>query len=239
MDTISAKPMPTNKKEAQALQSEIDRITGVYHEKVAVKASNDSIALATKAAFAPVEADYLTLEENVAKAKSGFSVIFAIMFIVLVVKIFVFAFMNYKNSLNIRGTADWAKKASNPLWAFIGWIIPVYNFVKPYSFFNELSEDTTYLLKDKGIISDDFDKEDNSSFIIGMWWGLFLVALVLGVMFIQGTFFSTGALFLKLGHASVAITVTILWALYLLEESYMILKFNQLNKTLADNESKL
>ncbi len=237
VDTLRARPVPTNRKDAQALTSEIERVNALLQEKIEIRDQHDSIVQVRRASFSPIESKYNTLEEEMLQSRKTFNIILTIFIILMVVKIFMFAFWSYKNANNVRQSARWAKKATAPFWAFLGWLIPVYNLVKPYSFTSEFWNDTEYLLKDRNILPESYDKKDNNDFYMGLWWGFFLVSL-LGLLFIWGTFFTTGPLFIKLSHFNVMLVVTICWLIYLALESLVIIRYNQLNKLMADNESK-
>lgn len=239
VDTLTAKPIPSNKNDAKKLTDEISRVTDILNEKIDIKAQNDSILNVRRAYFAPIEEDYKGIQSEVFTAKKTYRLILTITFILFALKVLLFGFWNYKNANNIRQSAKWAKKGSAPFWAFVGWLIPVYNFIKPYSFYSELTNDTVYLLKDRGIVPESFDKDDYSEFYLGLWWGFLLLALVLGMLFINGTFFSTGALFMKLNHFNVILIVTIAWAIYFALESFTIISYNKMNNLLFDNQDKL
>lgn len=239
VDTLTAKPLPANKKDATKLTDEIKRVSTILDEKIEIKAYHDSILAVTRAYFSPIESDYKEIENETFAAKKTYRIMLTVTFVLFALKVLIFAFWNYKNANNVRNSAKWAKKGTAPFWAFLGWLIPIYNFVKPYSFYSELTNDTEYLLKDKGIVPESFDKDDYSEFYLGLWWGFLLVSLVLGMLFIHGTFLGTGALFMKLNHFNVMLIVTISWALYYLLESYTIIKYNKMNKLLYDNQDKL
>ena len=238
VDTLKAKPIPTDKKAAKALADELERVSGVLKEHQATKHHNDSIVKVREAEYAPIAASYEQLEQATATAQTRFNVFYRLTFILLIAKIVLFAFWSYKNMHNIRANAVWAKKASSPIWAFVGWVIPIYNMIKPYSVTGELFNDTEYLLKEKGIVSEDYDRDDYNDFYIGMWWGFYLLAIGLGVLFINGTFFETGVLFQKLKHFDVMFCVTVLWAIYLFLESLVVFRYNKMNQLLVDNQGK-
>ena len=150
------------------------------------------------------------------------------------------------------------EKSTKPYWAILGWFIPVYNLMKPCSVFSELWDETKYILKDKGIVTN--DEDENQMEFIGLWWGLHLFAkcilpLVVGGLMVgfnywllpltgtsltdMGVFFGIRGFFLNLNHMFVAILVILAWLLYMGYEIYMVNSFNKMNKMLVDNESKL
>ncbi len=237
MDTLQAnKPEAKNKKEMKKWQEEEKRISGILEEKEAQLASTDSTIAVAKATFEPVEAEYHQFESDMASAKTTFKIMMWITILLLIAKIACFAWWNYKNSLNIHEIAPWMKKGNKPFWAFVGWIIPVYNFIKPFSFFNEIWDETTYVLNDKDITKN--NPEEDSEFVLGIWWCFLLISVIIISWFLHSTFFTQGAMFLKLNHTGVAIAAIICWAVYLLLEVYIIKKYNDLNKKMVDNSDK-
>ena len=238
VDTLKAKAIPTDKKAAKALATELERITGLLKDNQATKNHNDSIVEVRRAEFAPIATSYEQLEQETTTAHKRFNIFYRLTLILLLVKIAVFAFWNYKNMHNIRANAVWAKKATSPVWAFVGWIVPIYNMIKPYSVTSELFNDTEYLLKEKGIVPEDYDRDDYNDFYIGLWWGFYLLAIGGGVLFLNSTFFETGALFQKLTHFNVMFCVTVLWAIYLFLESFVVFRYNKMNQLLANNQEK-
>ncbi|MDR3047548.1 MAG: hypothetical protein LBU51_08070, partial [Bacteroidales bacterium] len=79
---------------------------------------------------------------------------------------------------------------------------------------------------------------DYNDFYIGLWWGFFLLAVCLGTIFINNTFFDTATMYTKLGHGNVAIIVSLLWFVYLCLEVVVIFRYNKLSKLLYDNQDK-
>ncbi|MBO4481212.1 MAG: DUF4328 domain-containing protein [Bacteroidales bacterium] len=237
MDTLQAnKPDAKNKKELKKWQEEEKRISGILEEKEAQLASTDSTIAVAKATFEPIEANYHQLENDMASSKKTYKVMIWLTILLLVAKIACFAWWNYKNSLNLHEVAPWMKKGMKPFWAYLGWIIPVYNLIKPFSFFNEIWDETTYVLNDKDIVKED-PNEDNE-FFLGLWWGFLLIAVVLMTWFIHSTFFTQGAMFVKLSHVGVAVVAIVCWAAYLLLECYLIRKYNVLNQKMVENADK-
>ncbi|MDR1757907.1 MAG: DUF4328 domain-containing protein [Bacteroidales bacterium] len=227
VDTL-LKVVPANAKDKKSLNEDIDRVKKLLAEKSSIKSRNDSIAAASRAIFIPIEKQFKALETDMLAAKGQWSVCIWIFVIVLLAKTVVFALWNFKNAKNTRALCAWAKKGSNPSWAFLGWLVPVYNLVKPYAFFSELWNDTSYILEDKKLLPES-KKEDNSDLLLGIWWGLFLIAAGLMSIFIHGTFFTTGSLFYNMSHTGVMTVAAIFWMLYLLVEDVLVLNFNKKN----------
>lgn len=236
LDTLKSKQIPANPKDAKIYRDEVTRLSDLLKEKKSIQATNDSIFQIKKVAFAPIDKKYKDLELQKNTIKGTFTVFIYIVILLSVLKIFFFAFWNYKNLKNLHNVASWMKKATRPFWAFVGWIIPALNFIKPYSVFNEIWGETEYLLSDKNIKSD--KKMIDSDFYLGLWWGFFLISIVLIPICINSTFFGTGPMFYKLSHLNVSLAAIVIWLLYFLLESFVISKFNILNKQLFDNQDK-
>ena len=239
VDTLKTKPIPANKNAAKALTDELDRLSGILKDKKETKARHDSIVLIRKAEYTPIETSYRQLEEQATTTQKNFNIFYKLTFILLIIKIVLFAFWNYKNAHNLLSSVVWAKKATAPFWAFVSWIIPAYNFIKPYSVTNEIYNDTEYLLKEKEIVPENYNENDYHNFYVGLWWGFYLLAIGIGSIFINGTFFGTGALFQNLNHFNVMFCVTALWTIYLFLECFIIFRYNKMNKLLVDNQDKL
>jgi len=177
-------------------------------------------------------------------SKQSFVVLAVITFILFLAKLGVFGTYNYRNSQNLHQIAKWMKNGM-PSWiAYVAWVIPVYNLIKPLSFFKEIWEETDYVLEDKAIVtipSDMKDKVvDNSGILISIWWALFLVSFWLMNFVLYKTFFTTGPLYVKtLGHHStLAVIAIVILAFVLVEEVFLILNYNKKNKLLVDNAEK-
>ncbi len=195
-----------------------------------------------KAIYDPVKVEWDELNDANAKTKSSFTVIAVITLVAFIVKLFFFATWNYKNSLNIHQAAAWMSKGMPAWMSYVGWIIPVYNLVKPLSFFKEIWQETDYVLEDKNIVTTSKDQKetmvDNSELHIGIWWGLLLISVWLMNFILFKTFFSEGPLFLKANHRNVAIVAIVIMVLCLAEEIHLILKYNKKNKMLVENADK-
>lgn len=237
LDTLKSKPLPANPKDAKTYREELNRLSDMLKEKKDIQATNDSIFQIKKAGFAPIDKKYKDLESQKDNIKGTFSLFIYIVVFLSILKIFLFAFWNYRNLINLHNVASWMKKGTRPFWAFVGWLIPALNFVKPYSVFNEIWGETEYVLGDKDIKSD--KKSIDSDFYLGLWWGLFLISIVLIPICLNSTFLGTGAMFYKLSHLNLVLASIVIWLLYVLLECFVIYKFNILNNQLFDNQDKL
>jgi len=237
LDTLKQQPVSANKKLAKEQQEEIERTEKTLAGKVAELAKVDSTINAQTIFFEPVKAYHFDLTEKTNTTKNVFLITLWITILLFVVKVLFFALWNYKNIINLRITSPWMKKSSPPYWAFLSWFIPGYNFVKPYSVFAEIYNETNFILLDKNIIKKDMDK--NADFNLGLWWGLLLIATIIISLTLNATFFKEGPMFYKLSHAGVAVTAIIAWALYLLQESVLIFRGTKMNQILFENHPKL
>ena len=237
LDTMKLKPMPETKKLAQEFQDEINRTTQTLESKQEELAKIDEAINLQIVLFEAIKVPYDDLTNKVNSARKVFSITIWLTVLLFVVKVFFFASWNYRHLQNLRITSPWMKKSGAPYWAYLGWIIPIYNFVKPYSVFAEIYNESNYILLDKNIIKKDIDS--NADFNLGLWWGLFMIAAVGMSFMLSATFFKEGPMYLKLSHMSVAVTAIMFWALYLLQESVLILRGTKMNQILAENHPKL
>ncbi|MCQ2287326.1 MAG: DUF4328 domain-containing protein [Bacteroidales bacterium] len=236
LDSLKAIETPKNKKDAKALKDEISRIASeleTYHKE---KSDLDSTIAQQKADYEILSADYENLKNVTDNKKSTYDIFCLITLILLVIKIATFSIWNYKNSQNLHVAAKWMKDGHKPFWAWLGWIIPVYNLIKPYSVFHEIWEETDYVLRDKSILAK--DKDADNEFTLELWWGCLLIALILCPYLIHATFFTSGAMFWKFNHTAVVIFAIVMWVLYLLLEYLNIKRFMTLNNILVENENK-
>lgn len=237
LDSLQAIPAPTVKADAKALTEEIARVGEILTDKKAEQHRNDSILKLAEADFLPLKTKYDELTIETTARKGTYLIFIWITIVLLIVKIGFFAAWNFKNSKNLHAAATWMKDGNKPFWAFLGWIIPIYNLIKPYNFFYEIWNETDYVLKEKSIVAKD-KTENDSDFMLGMWWGLTLISLIGCSVILHFTFFADGPMYWKLSHVGVVSASCIFWILTLLIEAYIIRKYNKLNKILADNESK-
>lgn len=238
LDTLSKHQaaVAKDKKAAKSLQEDIDRTKKTLADKQEALSQTEQAIADEKAVFEPIEAEYNDFVDQTAKAEGTFNVVAMITMVLFLIKIVVWAVWTYKNSKSLRNVCPWMTKAAASSWAFWGWIIPVYNLIKPYTFFNELYEETEYALTDKNIIPED-SKGDND-FLLGFWWGMFLMTVCLINFILVTTFFGNGPAFYKLNHNTVAIVAIIFWLVYVLMEIMVVGKYNKMNKMMVDNEDK-
>lgn len=203
-------------------------------EKKEALAKTEQAIADERASFEPVEAEYNDLVAQTEAAEGTYNIFLCITIILFVLKVVVWAVWNFKNAKNLRNVCPWMEKATAPSWAFWGWIVPVYNLIKPYAFFNELYDETEYALVDKNIVT--VDSKSDNDFFLGFWWGMFLLAVCLMSLIVYSTFFGEGPSFYKLNHTTVAIVSILLWCVYILMEVLVANKYNKMNKLMVDNE---
>ena len=212
----------------------------------------------SRAANASLIDSYTQLEQGSKSPRIAYNIMIIITIILFICKVVFFALWSFRNLKNVHAVSPWMEKSTKPMWALLGWCIPVYNLVKPCSVFSEIWDETKYILKDKGLATDDDD--ENQMEFIGLWWGLHLFAkcilpLVVGGLMVclnywllplaftdfldMGVFFGIKGFFLNLNHTFVAILVIIAWLLYMGYEIYMVNSYNKMNKMMADNESQM
>lgn len=262
---VVEKDRKVEKKVKDDLQKAIENYDAQYKSfETAITDDSTSQVLASdtlkmnSVRYAEIISSYNQLEQDSKAPRGAYNVVIVIAIILFICKVAMFAFWSYKNMNNIRSISPWMEKSTKPIWAILGWCIPVYNLMKPCSVFSELWDETKYALKNKGIVSD--DEDENQMEFIGLWWGLHLFAkcilpLVVGGLMVcfnywflpiagtdflnMGVFFGIKGFFVNLNHTFVAVLVIIAWLLYMGYEIYMINSYNKMNKLLVDNESKL
>lgn len=231
-------------------------VTAITADSTAQAQAGDTLEL-NRMANAELIGTYTQLEQDSKAPRSAYNIMIVITILLFICKVVFFALWSFKNMKNVHAVSPWMEKSTKPMWAILGWCIPVYNLMKPCSVFSELWDETKYILKDKGL-SD--DEDENQMEFIGLWWGLHLFAkcilpLVVGGLMVcfnywflpiagtdflnMGVFFGIKGFFLNLNHTFVAILVILAWLLYMGYEIYMINSYNKMNKMLVDNESKL
>jgi hypothetical protein len=228
--------IPADKKKAKEHHEDIVRTEQTLAEKVKILEKIDADIELQKILFEAFKTPYEDLTLKVKSAKSVFSITLWLTILCFAIKVLFFALWNYKNLLNLRITSPWMKKSTAPYWGYLGWLIPGYNLIKPYMVFAEIFSETNYILLDKKVIQKDIDK--NADFNLGLWWGLLLVSVVLMTLILKATFFNQGPMYYKLSHQIVAGAAIFFYVLYLLQESFLILRGIKMNQILFENRPK-
>ena len=238
LDSLNKMSLTADKAALKNIQSEIARYTESVKEKKATLHGIDSLIAIEQMMFEPIQKVYQDYETQVNETKGNFNVAIYITIFIFLIKILAFGYYNVINLRNLRVSSPWMKKSTAPYWGLVSWLIPAYNFIKPYTVFAEVWNETDYILKDKGIVPND-TKEDNSEFFLGLWWGFFLLTFLVMTIVMNSTFFATEAMYSKLSHSGVMIISVILWTLFFIQDTILIRKFNKMNQLLFANQSKL
>jgi hypothetical protein len=237
LENLLKEEVSADKRKAKDHQDEIDRTKNTLESKEEELEKVDAAIAQQNILYEAIKVPFDDLSKKVGAAKKVFNITLYFTLLLFIVKIIFFAAWNYKNLLNLRLTSPWMKKSTAPYWAYLSWLIPGYNLVKPYNVFAEILNEKNYILADKDLINKDADP--NADFYLGIWWGLFLIAVVVLSLVINATFFKEGPMFYKLSHLGVVITAIFAWALYLLQEIVLIMKAIKMNQILLENQSKL
>ena len=234
LENLNQQEPITDKKKAKEHQEEIERTQTTLASKEEDLEKVDAAIAQQNMLFEAIKVPFDDLTKQVDAAKKIFKITLWITILLFVAKVLFFAAWNYKNLTNLRITSPWMKKSTAPYWAYLGWLIPGYNLVKPYNVFAEVYNETNYILLDKNMIQ---DTDNNADFYLGLWWSSFIIAAVIMSFILSATFFNEGPMFFKLSHAGVAVTAIIMWVLYLLQETVLIRKTIKMNQILLENHS--
>jgi len=235
LDTLKNRAIPADRKKAKEHQEEIDRTIHTLAGKEAELADVDAAIRMQTMLFEAVQVPFDDLTKQVQSKKTTFKAMLWITILLFVGKVLLFAAWTHKSLLNLRITSPWMTKSTSPYWAYLGWLIPGYNFIKPYTVFAEIYNETTYILLDKKLKE---DTDNNSDFNLGLWWGLLIVSALVMPYIINATFFNEGPMFVKLSHTGVAVTAIAFWTFYLLQESVLIFRGLKMNQILFENHPK-
>lgn len=209
--------------------------------------------------LSPIMAQKAQLENEMQSPLKLYNVFICLVIAIFIIKIALFAVWTYKNMQNLHAVAPWMKKGMHPIWAFLAWIIPFFNLVKPCSFFSELWDETNYLLKKKAIVANEDD--NNQMEFLGIWWGLTILAkcivpFMVGGLLIcvnfwwlipnfispdvlnMGVFFAAKGFFVGFNHTLMAVLMGVIWIGYLLYDAYLIYRYNKLAAILVENQAK-
>lgn len=237
VDTLKAQTPPTKKEELKVYTETLERNIKYLEENKANLAKVDSTINAATEAFAPIKTEYETLMANADVQKGKFHTWMIITIVLVVFKLAAFATWNYFNLKNLHNVSVWMKKGTQPFWAYVSWIIPVYFFIKPYSVANEIWEETEYALVDKKIVEKD-KISPNTEFNVSLWWCLLLVAMVFIPIIFNSTFFSVSPMYFKFNHTIVTNVGIVCWIVYMVMDIALMLKYNKLNNLMVENEDK-
>ena len=236
LENLKQAEVPADRKKAKEHNEDIERTTHTLTNKEADLAKIDAAISEQNMLFEAIKVPFDDLTKQVNSTKSVFKITIWITILLFVAKTLFFAVWNSKGLCNLRITSPWMKKSVSPYWAYLGWLIPGYNLVKPYSVFSEVYNEHNYILLDKGVTEKDMD--ENADFNLGLWWGLFLITAVGISLVLNATFFKEGPMYFKLSHTGVAVTAIIAWVLYLLQETVLMRKAVKMSQNLFENRPK-
>ena len=130
------------------------------------------------------------------------------------------------------------KDGMKPWMSYVAWFVPIYNLIKPLSFFKEVWEETDYALENVGALERDENKVDNSGLVMSIWWGFLLVSVWLMNFVLFSTFFREGAFFTKANHGTMVVVAIVIMVICMALETLLIMKYNRKNVLLLKNEDK-
>lgn len=237
LDTLQQKT-PANKDDKKALSESIEVTKQTLADKQKQREENIAKMADLEKEYAPTKANWDELNSANDTAKKKFWVIACITIIAFLIKTFLFAHWGAKNNKNLHEIAPWMKDGMKPWMSYVAWFAPIYNLIKPLSFFKEVWEETDYAMEYVGITQRDENKVDNSSLYMGIWWFMLLISVWLMNYILYSAFFQEGALFVKTNHATLAIVAIVIMIITMIYECSLILQYNKKNKQLLDNESK-
>lgn len=239
LDSLQHQAVAKTKDEKSALADAISTTKNTLKEKTDLLAEHKEEIKDLEAIYNPLKAKWDDLNAANDKTKSKFWVMAIITIVLFLLKTLCFAHWNAKNSKNLHAIASWMDKGMPSWLSYVAWFVPVYNLLKPLSFFKEIWEETDYVLEDKAIVTVQKDKlVDNSGLYMGIWWALLLISVWVMNFILYKTFFAEGPLFVKSNHSAIAIAAIVIMIICMLVETYLIISYNKKNKMLVDNEDK-
>jgi hypothetical protein len=236
IEKLKNEAVPADKKKAKEHYEDIEKTEHTLAVKIEELEKIESDINLQSILFEAIQVPFDDLTNQTTKAKLTFKITLWITILLFVGKVLLFATWNFRDLKNLRITSPWMMKSTAPSWAYLAWLIPGYNLIKPYMVFSEIFNETNFILLDKKVIEKDIDK--NSDFNIGLWWGLLLVSIVLMSLILNATFFNQGPMYYKLSHHVVAYTAILFYFLYLIQESVMMLRGIKMNQILSANHPK-
>ena len=237
LDTLQQKTV-TGKDAQKALAESIEVTKQTLADKKKQQADNLAKLAELEQEYNPVQKNWDELNAANDASKKKFWVIAWITIIAFLAKTFVFAVWGAKNNKNLHEIAPWMKDGMKPWMSYLAWFVPIYNLIKPLSFFKEVWNETDYALENAEIVPRDENKIDNSNIYMSIWWGFLLISVWLMNFVLFFTFFREGAFYTKAGHGTMAVLAIVIMVITMCIETFLILQYNKKNKMLLDNESK-
>ena len=237
LDTLQQKTAAT-KDERKALAESIEVTKQTLADKKKLQQDNLAKLAELENEFAPAQQTWDQLNADNNAAKKSFWVLAGITIFAFLLKTFVFAVWGARNNKNLRAIAPWMKDGMKPWMSYVAWFVPIYNLIKPLSFFKEVWEETDYALEHVGALERDENKVDNSGLVMSIWWGFLLVSVWLMNFVLFSTFFREGAFFTKANHGTMVVVAIVIMVICMALETLLIMKYNRKNELLLKNEDK-
>ncbi len=237
LDTLQQKTAAT-KDERKALAESIEVTKQTLADKKKLQQDNLAKLAELKNEFAPAQQTWDQLNADNNAAKKSFWVLAGITIFAFLLKTFVFAVWGARNNKNLHAIAPWMKDGMKPWMSYVAWFVPIYNLIKPLSFFKEVWEETDYALENVGAVERDENKVDNSGLVMSIWWGFLLVSVWLMNFVLFSTFFREGAFYTKANHGTMAVVAIVIMVICMALETLLIMKYNRKNELLLKNEDK-
>ena len=237
LDTLQQKTAAT-KDERKALAESIEVTKQTLADKKKLQQDNLAKLAELENEFAPAQQTWDQLNADNNAAKKSFWVLAGITIFAFLLKTFVFAVWGARNNKNLRAIAPWMKDGMKPWMSYVAWFVPIYNLIKPRSFFKEVWEETDYALENVGALERDENKVDNSGLVMSIWWGFLLVSVWLMNFVLFSTFFREGAFFTKANHGTMVVVAIVIMVICMALETLLIMKYNRKNELLLKNEDK-
>lgn len=237
LDTLQQKTAAT-KDERKALAESIEVTKQTLADKKKLQQDNLAKLAELKNEFAPAQQTWDQLNADNNAAKKSFWVLAGITIFAFLLKTFVFAVWGARNNKNLHAIAPWMKDGMKPWMSYVAWFVPIYNLIKPLSFFKEVWEETDYALENVGALERDENKVDNSGLVMSIWWGFLLVSVWLMNFVLFSTFFREGAFYTKANHGTMVVVAIVIMVICMALETLLIMKYNRKNELLLKNEDK-
>lgn len=237
LDTLQQKTAAT-KDEKKALSESIEVTKQTLADKKKLQEEHIASVAQLQQEFAPAQQKWEQLNQDNDAAKKKFWVIAVLTMIAFVAKTLVFAFWGAKNNKNLRAIAPWMKSGMKPWMSYVAWFVPIYNLIKPLSFFKEVWNETDYALENVGAVARDENTVDNSNLYMSIWWGLLICSVWVMNFILFSTFFREGAFYAKANHGTMVVVAIVIMIVCILMEASLILQYNKKNKQLIENEDK-
>lgn len=237
LDTLQQKTAAT-KDEKKALSESIEVTKQTLADKKKLQEEHIASVAKLQQEYAPAQQKWEQLNQDNDAAKKKFWVIAVLTIIAFVAKTLVFAFWGAKNNKNLRAIAPWMKNGMKPWMSYVAWFVPIYNLIKPLSFFKEVWNETDYALENVGAVARDENKVDNSNLYMSIWWGLLICSVWVMNFILFSTFFREGAFYAKANHGTMVVVAIVIMIVCIFMEASLILQYNKKNKQLIENEDK-